>query len=369
MLLDEEKIEVDEEKNKTISFTTNSMMRTISMEGIYTTGESTGTQEVGNYTSAINYDWSYIRENGNEIAFTPKDKIKNSFVVPGMKKTNVKGNICDDMVPQGITYYDGYFFISAYCGWIKNDVSEHDSVIYVIDGASKKLITTLVLAKMKDEKRTPHAGGIACVNNYLWVGATEELHCYKYSEIKELISYAKQNTNVKCIDLSKYTYYRIDVSVGNASFMSDLDNKYLCVGEYKENENGKLIFYYPTPKNADNNAHIADISVCLKREIPPKAQGVEFYNSNNYTYMLITTSIGTDDKSRIYVYVATGTGGVGYGTLTNTKTINLPRYLEEVVTVGDKTYLIFESCAKLYRYTTTDVIGRVCGFETAFIYK
>lgn len=337
--------------------------------GIYTTGTATGMDSVNSLDTVESRKWRYknILES-LEYDFVFGEELRTSFVVPGMKVTNVKGVTCDNMIPQGITYYDGYFFIGAYCGHKTNDISKHDSVVFVIDGTSKSLITTLVLAKRLDGINTPHVGGIAYAGGYLWIGSTGELHCYKYSEIKELISYATSHSNVRSIALDNYTYYRINVGGnGLASFIAAYSNNILCVGEHNKTENGKLVFYYADPDNIDNTKHTADITVWTSREIPPKAQGIEFYSTSAFTYMIITTSLGYYSDSVIYVYRTNG--NPGYSTLTNTKKITFPNMLEEVVTINGYTYFLFESCAKEYRSLSPNVISEVCGFSTLFIYK
>jgi len=353
-----------EEEKKTVAVNSNARAIISVPAGVCTSGTSTNTDLVWSMDTANNFEGSTVRESTlKEEFYTFGPKVKTSFVLPGMKTTNVNGASCSDMTPQGITYYDGYYFITAYCGNTKffNDkISEHDSVIYVIKGTTKKLITTLVI-KDKDNGETPHVGGIAYANGYLWLGATEKILFYDYDEIKEAIVYAENHPIVKSIYIGNYTNGEMTVDGGFASFITTYKG-YLVLGTYDDSllGTGYLRFCYP---NAVDNGTFGYIS---KWELPKKAQGMAFFSDSNYTYMIINTSRGASN-SKVYVYRTSGK--LYSGVLTLTKSIYMPCYLEEAVTVEGYTYFVFESCAEQYRNGFIPVIGKVCGMDNAFIYK
>ena len=351
-----------EEEKKTIAVNSNARATISVPKGICTSGTATGTAIIQDMTNACAK--TYVSESsGIKTSFSFGEQLKDSFVIPGMKNTNVKGFSCNAMIPQGITYHDGYYFVTAYCG-----EREHDSVIYVIDGSSKKYITTLVLVLDKD----PHLGGITYANGYLWLCDTRQktdttpkesfVYYYTYSEIKEAILYAKNNSSVKSISLANYTYGCADITNhGSASFITTY-NGYLCIGEYESDFYGKgnIRYYYPKPTSSGTLGYFA---IC---EIPPLAQGIDFYVSINHTYIILTASWGYLD-STIYVYKKSGTSMSG--TLHNRKIMKFPCKLEEVIINGNTTYFIFESCAKKYRLLSRPVIGAACGFNTNYILK
>ncbi len=316
----------------------------------YSEGEKTSTTCIKPMTDAINFEMqTQYMSSGSSYTYSFGSNIKSSFNMPGMIKTNVKGIMCKDMVPQGITYHDGYFFITAYCG-----NSEHYSVIYVLKGTTKSLVATLVLEGM------PHAGGIAYANGYLWIGATSKVWYYKYSDVKEIINGVENNSEYTCGYLITCERGKLDVpDGGEASFITTYSG-YLCLGSYQTlyQKKGKLMFCVPDVDVADDKLE------CEKSiELPKYAQGAEFYVYNNNVYMIITTSCGNAD-SGIYVY-----SGSKVESLTLKKIHNLPCMLEETVTVGGYTYFVFESCSNEYNDSATPVIGKVCGMTTAFVYK
>ncbi len=321
--------------------------------GICKTGENTKTSLVGDMNVVLDNSYKYGR-NGTENSFKFGEKLNKSFVLPGMEVTNVNGETCKHMVPQGITYHDGYYFITAYCG-----EKEHNSVIYVLDGVGNELITTLVLVGK------PHAGGIAFANEYLWICATSTIYYYHYAEIKYAISCATDGSNIKSIFLGDYTYYNYGsmtlANSGEASFVTTY-NGFLCIGSYqKEDETtGQLRFYAPKPVAGGELYY----NICI--DLPSYAQGMAFYSVNGYTYMLITT-FEVIPNSKIYVYSTVGS--LMNGELTFKKIIKFPCLIEEAVTRGGTTYFVFESCASKYRYLPITVVGEVCGMDSSFIYK
>ncbi len=286
----------------------------------------------------------YKASQGNrKIHFKFGKEVANSFVIPGLIVTNVLGETCADMVPQGITYYDGYYFVSAYC-----KAHQHNSVIYVIESETLQYVTTLVL------KGKPHAGGITYAGGYMWVCGTSRVFYYKFDVIREAIKLAGDEAEINSFNLSEYGG-EIKLQAGEkASFVTTYEGL-LCIGAYEadEKKGGMLRFYKPKPS--------MEFKCLTETLIPAKAQGIDFLKKDNETYMLITSSYGIT-RSKIYVYKK-----YEDNIFKMIKKITFPRMLEEVVVKGDYTYCIFESAAKKYRIPLMSVIGEVCGFSNEFI--
>lgn len=341
--------DIDDENNSNMMlFSTYSVPK-----GVCTTGVATGKSLIGNMSAVQNLDCR-VTKGKVESKFTFGNNIKKSFIIPGMNNTNVNGVSCYGMIPQGLTNYNGYFFITAYCGCSSN----HNSVIYVINPSTLECITTLVLAQKT------HAGGITYANGYLWImdGDSNKVYYYKYSEISTAITYATYNTNVKSVNLYYYIRGTQTLSDQALACYCTTYKGYLCIGEFYETKSGKLQLYEPSITSTKKMSSVIEVTA-----MPPKAQGAMFYKYGNYVYILLSTSYGRTNKSYAYVYRTSG--DTLSGELTNTKKIELPCLLEEVVTYGNYTYFLFESCGKKYRADASSVIGKVCGFDNSLIYK
>ncbi len=319
----------------------------------YYTGNKTNTDKIS--TALRSGEFEIVEDNmtGIDTSYSFEDSKKSSFAMPGMKNTNVMGVNCDDMIPQGITYYDGYIFLTAYCG-----EKEHNSVIYVIDRTTLKYVTTLVL------EGKPHAGGITYANGYLWIGATSKVHYYKYSSVKSIIEYTENNSSIKSAYIGSTCDFGI-MSIpnnGEASFLTTYSN-YLCLGSFQEEGEVTGLIQYCEPIAINNGM----LTCREKTNLPSYAQGMTFYSCYDITYMMITTSYGILN-SEIYIY-STRSKLYDVYTLSHDKTITFPCYLEEAITVNNYTYFVFESCAKAYRTYAPYVSGDVCGMLNTFIYK
>ena len=283
-----------------------------------------------------------------------------------MVSTNVKGFSCEDMIPQGIEAAGGYIFITAYCY-----EEEHNSVIYVLDSSTKAYITTLVMP------HSTHSGGIAYADSCLWVCSGNNskgkaiLYYYSFPEIKEAIEYAKTNSNVKSIYLGLYTKGQVYLKNQEKCSFITAYKDYICVGEYYEDEEGCLGIYNADATNG------ATLSAVKMNKIPEKAQGAAIYSINNNIYLLITTSSGIICRSEIFVYCISGTQLTG--AMKYRKHIEMPKMVEEAMVLNGKVYFVFESgsnhwgslikVAAAAGIASADIVGKVCGFTTSFIFK
>ncbi len=331
-------------------------------------GVGTTVKDVGNMSTSITQKYN----SGKGFIYDFLSYIRTSFVVPGMKQTGVVNKVCEYMIPQGIHFYGGYIFVTAYCSQ-----KTHNSVIYVLDASTKTYITTLVMDEIS------HAGGITYANGYLWIADTKNsvgyISYYDYTKIDEAIKYViNWNANypsnaITCVRLSYFTHGKENLGSGNLGSFVTTYNGYLCIGEFMEDsENtGELNLYNPKELiNHTVNKHTAT-------KLPANAQGATFYTTYNKTYLIINSSNGrySDNHSYVHVYSAVYNSSSYKLSLSKSKEIQMPPMVEEAYNYNGQTYFVFESCGKKYREGTDDkpkaeiVIGKVCGFSTSFIYK
>ncbi len=331
-------------------------------KGVVYMGGATGTDLVGDMSKLNGVPFNITR-GINSSSYYFNSNIKTSFNLPGMKSTNVKGENCDGMIPQGITYYNGMFFMTAYCECAAKE--RHRSVIYVVDSSTGKYITTLVMQEVV------HAGGITYAGGYLWIVGEKDsknIYYYNFSEINYAITYVLQNPSVKSIDLTSYTHGKQVVNDMTRIDYCTTYSGYLCIGDFYKDKTGSLKLYNPVVTASKTMNSIMTIS-----SLPEKAQGAVIQKIGNYIYILISTSWGRGNDSMVYIY-RTETSVLS-GSVSVKKTMVMPCMIEEVVVNGSYTYMLFESCGDKYRNNTDGigfpdyVIGKICGFTNTFIFK
>ena len=352
-----------EEELKTVS---NNSRMLLFASGVCVSGNKTLTY--ARYTMNIARKTYYsISTSLKTSSYCFGQKLVETFDLPGMCRTNVNGNDCCDMTPQGIEYACGYIFITAYCY-----LGDHESVVYVIDGSTKEYITTLVL----DGK--PHVGGIAYANECLWIcdGGNKNgkaiIHYYEIRQIINAIEYADRFDYVTSINLEGYEHGKVYLKdQSGCSFISAYQGA-LYIGVYNEKEEGVLGAYYIEASNG------AEFSAFNTTKIPAKAQGIEFYNAYGYMYTIITTSSGVNNDSKVYVYRAKGTSSATAKAVYY-KTISMPSNIEGPLIYNGRTYFVFESGSHFWGsvkslaagvgQAKSDHVGQVVGFANTFIYK
>ncbi len=343
-----------------ISATNSYNMLTSSYEpiGVHTTGVATGTVAIAGMDKANQNSYAISKTDSTQSTyFKFGEKTTSLMAFPGMQATNVCGETCYDMIPQGIEYYGGYFFLTAYCGETKSPV--HRAVIYVMD-SSKNYVTTLVTTEKN------HAGGIAYANGYLWVcSGDKSISYYKYSEIVSKITYAKQNSNVKSTSLTYVTHGELTTN-DEASFCTTYNGN-LCIGTHNENGDSKIGFYNPIINGTGKLPPTVQITT-----FPKQLQGAVFQVVNGKVYLMVTASLGRNNPSIVYIYESTSTS---LNTLKRKKELFMPPMIEEAAICGSNIFFVFESCGRRYRDGTDDkgkaniVIGNVCAFSRSFIFK
>lgn len=230
-------------------------------------------------------------------------------------------NELNNMVPQGITIYEDYTLFSSY-----DSTNEKNSCIFVLDKDSN-IINKAYL------DNNSHVGGITYddENDLLWVTVNRGVSAY---DINDIIT--KENV------IAKY-YDKVIEELNRCSFITYYNNK-LYIGTYK---------YCGTSTLREYSIPILNKSeIKLTKEntftIPSKIQGVTFLESNNQTYMILSSSYSKSENSYITVY---NYNAVDYNYLDNYLTkIECPPMLEEICLNNNNDLLtLYESGATKYK--------------------
>lgn len=275
------------------------------------------------------------------------------FDIPDIQNTNVLGDVCNCMTPQGICVAGDYVLITAYCSvdYYKENlitnineeenmarmISEvhherHNSVMYVVSEKTKRHVTTLVF----DDKS--HVGGITFDGEYVWVakGGNRKVEAYRYEDLKSLVRRYEESTF-----LGKPVY----------EFMGDATSSFIAcyedniwVGTHNENsdERGVLVGY--SLDNADN-AGLNDSHQIIV--IPPLANGAAFMEVDGVVYLAVTTSYGRHKDSLLHIYKAKFSDEEVLD-FQEYKILKLPPMAEEICVNGEQIYFLFESGATTY---------------------
>ena len=233
----------------------------------------------------------------------------------------------DSYVIQGICVVDDYIFVSLY-----NDLISKSSKVFIYD-------LDMNLIKECSLNNNSHVGGIAYddINQIVWI-----------TDIKGTVSgYNKDEFIVN--DHINPKYYRLDVSKGltniygnnSVAYITYYDG-YLFLGDYaletfstmkkfKIQDNGSI--------NPDDYEKIYFYGL---------VQGLSFFEHDGSTYMLVSSSIGTNFKSNIKL-VKYDPNIKDYR---NEKCLNIemPNMLEQIyMDKSNKLYSTFESNADKYK--------------------
>lgn len=268
------------------------------------------------------------------------------YIVPGMKMTESlsmkthKKDKCTSMTPQGLAVTEKYIFISAYCYTHK-----HNSVLYVLDRESKKFIKEIVLDS------TSHVGGLAYDNNYnkLWIAEYKKSKSYVGSlKLDDIEKYdIKENKKIKYTDLVLLK------NVKRASFITYNDNS-LLVGYFNLFKNGYFKIYDINDKGTING------NTNTTRTIDKSIQGIAY--DNNILYLSQSFSL-FNSKLIIFDKITDIKSNNKYYEDKAKYSIPLPEKLEQIYVYNDKLYMLFESSAFSYKFTSENHIDRVISFS------
>ena len=320
----------------------------------------------------------FVRANGLGFDFGSDKKrgiLENckEIEIPDLRYTDVLGDPCNCMTPQGICVAGDYILITAYCNiesykqdleanseqlvnQMRMDATEghtrHNSVMYVLDQANGAHIATLVF----DDKS--HVGGVTFDGDYVWVakGGNCKIEGYSFVDVRA------------CIEMGSYNYPMCE-SVCEVqcesvtSFVTCYDD-YIWVGTFSgdETQNGVLIGYV-----VEENGGVHCVETHKVIEIPPYANGAAFIDTELGPYLCVVTSYGRTNDSKMYVYDATNLSLLTaneIATLPEFSNYTLPPMAEELCVENDDIYFLFESASTAYSFIEDnmcdDVVNTIC---------
>lgn len=275
--------------------------------------------------------------------FKKKVNYNKTYVIPGLAGTNVDGFYSSSMCPQGLTFAKSYMLLSAY-----DRNQEENSVLYVIDKSSKKLVLTVALPNKT------HAGGITYDGYNIWVTQSSKVHAIPFMEIESAIA-AKVKTYP--------VVYKATCELTHAASTLTYYKSKLWVGSYDELSSGYLGAYTIQDKKGTPT-----LAKCALTRIPTRVQGIEFTSSGK---LVLSRSCQTDASKRGFIHVLDvykpnlsklSSGTIAIGALK--KTIEMPTMNEEIAINGNYLYVSFESAAFS---TAVKRMDRVCAFKTTSI--
>lgn len=274
------------------------------------------------------------------------NKTTEMFVIPGMEmteslsiKTNKKEK-CTSMTPQGLAVTEKYIFISAYCYTHK-----HHSVLFILDRKSGKFIKELVLDS------TSHVGGLAFDTNYnkLWIAEYKNSKSYVGSlKLTDIENYdIKENKKIKYTD---FVYLK---GIKRASFIT-YNNNSLLIGYFNLLKHGYFKIY------DINNEGTINGNTGITRKIDKKIQGIAYDNNTLY---LSQSYSSNNSKLMTFNNVTDIKNNNNYYEDNAEDSISLPEKLEQIYVYKDKLYMLFESSAFSYKFTSNNHIDRVISFS------
>lgn len=256
--------------------------------------------------------------------------------------TIVKGNISipidGNYVPQGITEMKNYLLITAYDSTKKNN-----SKVYVItkEGTYINEVTLDTNA---------HVGGIAFdeVNNLLWIpGNNGTLLAYNAPSFltQENVQFHSEFLNLsKGMQDFKNTFQKaIDYLC--------IEGEYLYIGNFTLNEPGTIKKFHLRKNNQE--IQMKEIN---SFQVPPKVQGITFYELHDQKYMLLSTSYSRYNTSNLMIF-SYNENQTEYKE--TDKNLECPPMLEQIIKEGNNLYLLFESAAKKYN-NCPEIIEYIC---------
>ena len=283
-----------------------------------------------------------------------------SIVIPGLTVTNVSGQACNNMVPQGICFDGSYYLMSAYC----YDGS-HNSVLYVIDPSGKYVCTIDLGIKS-------HVGSLCCNTDrgeiYLADCFAETLKkkieeqkgCVIMMSIDDIRSALTihDNYNKDCVSLSE------DVGVN----LSDYDHLFIGTdyhADYVDCTNDGVwigTFKNILPKYGwieENYIKEYSYDKTLKRDrfrLGFASQGAHIFAENekykDHSYVFNSCSTGLVARSTLKIYSVYEDHLSGSNALFNPDlpaSFTMPVLSEDLEAVGSHLFTMYESGANEYR--------------------
>ena len=286
------------------------------------------------------------------------------------KEMKIPG-LSDNLVPQGFDYVEseGIYLVGGY----QKDGSP--SRVYRIDRQSSESTGYVVLGDSEGNGVSPHAGGLAVHNDYLFVAGDEDASLYIYN-LSDVLS-SKSGTVIKMVEEFHTTYRQDSINVAFLCFTDDR----LIVGEFYRDpnymtdeshwittssgeENRALAFCYAFSDGEDSVCGV-DTKPSEIWSLPGLVQGMAVYDgkvwiSQSYGTAKSTIScydiFGSDPvDTRFYIYsgIAKSDEIIPIYALDNNTLVSsfeAPPMTEEIVFVDDKILIMCESASNQYYF-------------------
>lgn len=268
-----------------------------------------------------------------------------SYIIPGLITTNVGGFSSNTMCPQAIAFAGSYLLQTAY-----DTAAEENSVIYVIDKASKGLVTTLVLPSKA------HVGGITFDGMNIWVTRGTSLSSFPFSQVLEAVSSGAAYYTVK---------FNTTMEVGLTASYVTYYNDRIWVGSYNELETTKMYSF-----TIDSKDTVPELTKSETVKMPTRVQGIAFTGDGT---LIMSRSCQLYAGLRGYMrqldlYQPTyseDTGNlVSLGSVVNT--VEMPSMNEGIAINGSYLYVLYESAAFEKASYQMD---RICAFKLTSLFK
>ena len=277
-----------------------------------------------------------------------------TYIIPGLNATETQV-FGEKNTPQGLAVTEDYLLVTAYC-----HTNTHNSVIYVIDKKTHEFVKEIVL------RNKSHVGGIAydTIHNNIWISCMsrgipqvtaitlDQLKNYRFQDDYQPISYSQSYDLYAITRNSFLTYY----------------NNALYIGYYTSNSASVLEEYDITEDGTLQTSTVDDATITTgqlgvdsltplalpsgMRVITERAQGVAFYKNRiltSHSYGVLPGSLKVFPNS-LQMLLEEGT---------MLQKIRFPSKLEQIYVDGDDLYVLFESAAYGYRYTSLTQFDRI----------
>lgn len=284
-----------------------------------------------------------------------------TYVIPGLDATETQvfgekntSSICTSMTPQGLAVTEDYLLVTAYCY-----TNTHDSVIYVIDKNTHEFVKEIVL------RNKSHVGGIAydTIHNNIWISCMsrgipqvnaitlDQLNEYHFQDSYEPISYSQSYDLYAITRNSFLTYYNNSLYIGYYT-----SNSASVLEEYNITEDGTLETSTVNDSLTTSQLGVDSLTPLAlpsgMRVITERAQGVAFYKNRiltSHSYGVLPGSLKVFPNSLQMLLEED----------TMLQKIRFPSKLEQIYVDGDDLYVLFESAAYGYRFTSLTQFDRI----------
>ena len=283
----------------------------------------TATDFINNFNTTNVYSTKLSKEN---VSFYTDETIPERIEI-NLRYTFNHTN----MIPQGLTISDDYFFISMYDYY---HLSNSMINVYDKDG---NFVNSCEL------NNKAHVGGISYdnTNDLMWVSSTYgNVDVYRTKDIINKES-AKPTYRNLYLGSSLRSYNRLFKTA--VSYLSFYNNT-LFVGNFTLSEKG-TIKQFDISFDENRTIHLTEIN---RFKVPNLVQGISFYEKDDNTYMILSRSCGPKVQSVLQIYKYDENIKDYTSPLINTKAFTYPPMIEQITSTGDSLYSLYESQAKPY---------------------